>query len=278
MQRQNNHHVLFIIEGYNAAKKGLLDEADEDVINAIKLAKKYNVQVADTISSFNPTHLCVSLAQTDEDGQKVMILCVLSIFLKTTPDLKKMYDTIIKPAYDKLLEEENIQAIPEWVSHLQHTNYEEFGKSVLQNSCKNDAQLLSDSMEFITKRLIENSNYISREETIDLLKEHPEITSLYALVGTFHIDFLLDENLANKHLSAENYIHSTLLVDNRSINVHVIGSEHGSLTGFKQMESLFKKEFLPKLGNHTTVYNDKLPQEHDKQEQNNGNKSICVLI
>ena len=85
------------------------------------------------------------------------------------------------------------------------------------------------------------ANQIGKNNIINYLSQHPEITTLYGLVGNKHIDLFLNDPNAIVEIK-ERYSKTQIHVNGRTVIMHLFGGAHSNLDAVRRMAVLLKTE------------------------------------
>lgn len=227
--------TAFLIEGF----KGCNDNIKfPEIVTGTKLAKTNGCQIFDSISSFDDVHIAEMLKNVDEKTQKTIVSSIYLAFINEGAP-QKIIDKIIRPPFQYLVKNKNLDKTPEWLDKLNALSANDFAQSVLNEYFKGNVNLFKEKHEKLKKEMVELSNKISQQQFVKYLKENPSVTKVYGLIGAKHLSML--NNIGEVIVKENNHYYVQTNIDNRIVNIHLFGGCHGKEAHYNNMVEFIKK-------------------------------------
>lgn len=287
--------VVFLVEGLRDDSKSIIDHQQltflsslfahsimPDFHGTIDWAIANHCPIIDPIVSYDcPIVIAEVLEKTfklnsqdAEERQKRIVLGLCREFSSRNPTLESLSYMIvaINQAFAELKRQRKIKEIPSWAANLDIFKYIQLKEQYIKKyygihveRFLQDIRASNLPSGLYSLGFDDIYNRISRDRLIEYLIAHPNVKTIYAMVGKYHVG-MIGRKWGDKNLSPLQpikinqedddtpglYAHVQLAVGERFVEVHMFGGAHGrdgqymkfkqiaKNNGLKEPDSLFR--------------------------------------
>lgn len=284
---KSTNSTLFIIEGHDNNAEFNRTFFPE-IVAAIELANVNGCTFIDIISSYDEKHLEAIFNNRNETTLKKIILTILKR-CEGFSNLDQHINEKIKIPCEKLKN----ASISKLLSNLNADTIEDFQKKLIIDLANNmDLEEFSIQLDEEIQKLDEELqalvNTVSAKNLVNYLTAHPEVQTVYALLGESHLNilYIVGDVIQNE----DGYLSGELKFSERSVLIHFFGGIHGNMAHYNKLAQFveregyiipYKNEFSSINPSSLKLFTGKFPSGLEKSQYKRVRKmynKLCLLL